>query len=231
MTTSEVKAIQAWAWYESVKDGKYERFNLECNKTAVFSYLDAQLEQTKPESITAAFAAAEGNGNRLPNGFQLAVKTNPQIAEEAAAKRAADQAAEVERQRLADIAAENRRFELIEFVSQHRGATTPHALAVEKDIVSHFSIAQLEQAAADIRLRQESRGQTAAQFAKAHGLDKIDATGKEIRKTPGAVVLPPDLTRAKFKAMQPFQIRLLVKSYVVKGHSDRAVWAALNALV
>jgi hypothetical protein len=231
METSEARAIKAWAWYESVKDGKYERFNLECNKSAIFTYLDSMLEQIKPETIVAAFAAAEGNGNKLPNGFQLAVKTNPQIAEEAAAKRAA---ADAQSKKDADalvLAQENRRFELIEWVSKHRGATTPEALRLEKSIISHWPDAKLEQEAAAIRLRQQSRGQSAAEFSKAQGLDRIDSTGKEIKKSPGAVPLPENFTARVWQRMTNVQMRLFVKGYVTKGYDDRAVWHAINQRV
>jgi hypothetical protein len=229
--TREEQLVRTYSWYESIKDGKYERFNLECNKTAVFDFIESQLELIKPETVKAAFEAAAGNGNRLPNGFQLAVKADERLAAERAAKAQADAEAAAEKERLAAIEQDNRRFENIAFISQHRGATTPEALAVEKRIISHWPDERLEQEVAAIRLRQQSKGQTGAEFAKAQGLDKIDVRGEQVKKGTATVPLPESLTASSFRKLRPAEIRIMVSTIARQGFDDRAIWRAINQRV
>ncbi len=216
---------QAEAWYAAVTaDGlKYARYNCDANKSLVFSWIESQQMPVNAASVLAAFQ--EGT-------LRLAVLRDEQAEARAAEVREQEAAREQERQRLADVAEQNERFELIQFCAAYRCADAT-GQAVERKSLDFWETPRLRAYADSIKLQRASKGQSAAEFSKAQGLDKIDVTGREIKRPDQPVSLSADFDARAYHKMSGAQIRLFVKSLVAKHGigSDRKVWAAINQRV
>lgn len=219
-TESEVVRTSAWYHGTTAEYPRWLKFAIEGNKSGVMDYLEHEAIQITPAAIVKLFQDAERlSPPALPNGFVLGVKLDEAVQRRQQEDREAAEKAEAERQRLAIIEEENRRFALINYCAEFR-CKDPNGQRIEKEQLSHWETDRLQAYADGIKLQRASKNMTAQAFREANFSQEESA--------PGKLVLPPDLTARKIKQMSGFQLRHLVKSYVVKGHDDRKVWAAVN---
>lgn len=206
---SEERAIQAWAFYHAFADHReLEKFNCQANQPLVVEWIRSQNLSINPMNVWVALQDAERNGNRLPNGTELAVKQNEQLAREAVEKAERERKQQEEADKLAIIQAENEVFKLCKEISEWRGGSDKHAVQQELARISRWTLEQLREYKAGIDRQRAAKGLSASEYKA-----QLHTENPQAETFNGFPILPAKWNRTAIRTAPVATLRTLIQKY------------------